>query len=148
MRFQYLCRIQKGSCFSNGLTLLAYLSYIFARIKKFNISIQGLDHTVRGLTHKETAFKGKRILWKSKVKGKRQRPCVIKPASGRRICLISCRKKCYRGTLGRTNSGIRQLHPGGCDYVQLGVTPFDTDVEDLADDISSITGLQEQFIEI
>jgi hypothetical protein len=46
---------------------LSYLLDIYSEINNLNISMQGSDQTLIGLTEKLTAFKGKLKLWKRKI---------------------------------------------------------------------------------
>lgn len=47
---------------------VAYLADIFAEINSLNMSMQGRDQTLVGLSEKLSLFKGKLKLWMNKVK--------------------------------------------------------------------------------
>ena len=53
---------------SKWLMQVAYLADMFAEINSLNISMQGRDQTVVGLSEKLSAFKGKLKLWMNKIK--------------------------------------------------------------------------------
>ncbi|XP_068205386.1 protein FAM200C-like [Palaemon carinicauda] len=134
---------------SKWLMQVAYLADMFAEINSLNISMQGRDQTLVGLSEKLLAFKGKVKLWMNKIKSGKTAsfPSFNLLLEDERFSLIQ-----VQGIIeGHISKLIRE-----CDHYIPENTlnyswvrnPFNIEAEDLPDEIANISKLQQELSEI
>ncbi|XP_068205433.1 protein FAM200C-like [Palaemon carinicauda] len=134
---------------SKWLMQVAYLADMFAELNSLNISMQGRDQTLVGLSEKLLAFKGKVKLWMNKIKSGKTAsfPSFNLLLEDERFSLIQ-----VQGIIeGHISKLIRE-----CDHYIPENTlnyswvrnPFNIEAEDLPDEIANISKLQQELSEI
>ena len=134
---------------SKWLMQVAYLADVFAEINSLNISMQSCDQTLVGLAEKLSAFKGKLKLWMNKIKdGKTASfPSLSVLLANETFSLIEVKDIIEEHISKLITEFDRYIPENALKYSWIK-NPFNTEAEDLPDEIANISKLQKQLIDI
>ena len=134
---------------SKWLMQVVYLADVFAEINSLNISMQGCDQTLVGLAEKLSAFKGKLKLWMNKIKdGKTASfPSLSVLLENETFSLIEVKDIIEEHISKLITEFDRYVPENALKYSWIR-NPFNTEAEDLPDEVANISKLQEQLIDI
>ncbi|XP_045109696.1 SCAN domain-containing protein 3-like [Portunus trituberculatus] len=134
---------------SNWLMQVAYLADIFAEINSLNMSMQGRDQTLVGVSEKLSSFKAKLKLWMNKVKAEKTAsfPSLNILLENENYSLSQVQDTIVQH-MSKLVTEFDHYIPENAQKYSWIRNPFNIEAEDLPEEISNINNLQEQLIEI